>query len=131
MLKRHIGSSALLGSLMLAISPALAQDPGKPCEADVKKLCPNVKPDGHGALLNCLEGKQDKISDTCKDAVHAKVQMIVDACKGDMEKFCSTVSPGEGKLIQCLKKNQAQVSAGCKDAFGKVKAKAQSMQKAQ
>jgi hypothetical protein len=131
MLNRHIVSSALVASLMLAVSPALAQDPGKPCQADVKKLCPNVKPDGHGALLNCLEGKQDQISVACKDAVQAKVQMVMDACKGDLEKFCSTVSPGEGKIIQCLKKNQAQVSAGCKNVFAKAKAKAQSMQKAQ
>ena len=129
MLDRHSVSSALLGALMLVVSPALAQDPGKPCQADVKKLCPNVKPDGHGALLNCLEGKQDQISDACKDAVQAKVQMVMDACKGDMEKFCSTVSPGEGKIIQCLKKNQAHVSAGCKNVFAQVKAKANAAQK--
>ncbi len=130
MLDRHFVSSALLGALMLVVSPALAQDPGKPCQADVKKLCPGVKA-GHGAILNCLEGKQDQISDACKEEVKAKVQIVMDACKGDVDKFCSTVTPGQGKIIQCLKKNQAQVSAGCKNVFAQAKAKAQTMQKAQ
>jgi hypothetical protein len=63
--------------------------------------------------------------------VKAKVQIVMDACKGDVDKFCSTVTPGQGKIIQCLKKNQAQVSAGCKSVFAQAKAKAQTMQKAQ
>ncbi len=121
MLDRHLVSSALLGALLLAVSPALAQDPGKPCQADAKKLCPGVKA-GHGAILNCLEGKQDQVSAACKDAVAAKVQAVVDACKDDKEKFCPTVNPGEGKIIQCLKKNQAHLSASCKDVFAQAKA---------
>jgi hypothetical protein len=115
--------SALVGAAALLVSPlAFAQsDPGKPCQADVKKLCPGIKP-GHGRILACLEGKEDQVSPACKEDFKAKAQAVYDACKGDVEKFCASVEKGQGRVLQCLKKNEATLSDSCKAVFAKAKA---------
>jgi hypothetical protein len=115
--------SALVGAAALLAAPnAFAQsDPGKPCQADVKKLCPGVKA-GHGRVLACLESKEDQVSQACKDDFKAKAQAVYDACKSDVEKFCATVEKGQGRVLQCLKKNEATLSDSCKAVFAKAKA---------
>jgi hypothetical protein len=115
--------SALVGVATLLVAPlALAQsEPGKPCRADVKKLCPGVKP-GHGRVLACLEGKEDQVSQACKDDFKAKVQAIYDACKEDVDKYCASVEKGHGRLLQCLKRNETGLSDSCKGIWAKAKA---------
>ena len=118
--------SALVAAVCLFTAPlAFGQpvEPGKPCEADVKKLCPGVKP-GHGAILGCLEGQQDKISDACKDVVKAKAEAFYGACKDDAAKFCATVEKGHGKIIKCLYSHEAKLGDSCKAEFMKAKAAA-------
>jgi hypothetical protein len=117
---------ALVGAATLLAAPlAFAQgEPGKPCQADAKKLCPGVKPDGHGALLACLEGKADQVSAACKDEVKAKVEAMANACKSDIEKFCAGVEKGQGRILQCLKTNASGLSDSCKAFWSKAKAKA-------
>lgn len=130
MANRHRVSSALVGALMLLVSPAArADEPGKPCQADVKKLCPGVKP-GHAAILSCLEEKQDQVSQACKDELQAKMQSIIDACQGDVDKLCADVPPGEGKILKCLRTNESKVSTACKNVFAQAKAKVDAAQKA-
>src|SRR5271170_6789176 len=63
---------ALLGFVVAPVAFGQPIEPGQPCAADVQKLCPGVKP-GHGAILACLEPKQDQISQACKDTVKAKL----------------------------------------------------------
>jgi hypothetical protein len=111
---------ALLGFLVAPVAFGQPIEPGKPCAADVQKLCPGVKP-GHGAILACLEPKQDQISQACKDAVKSKLADLYAACKPDVEKFCAGVAPGTGKVIQCLKQNSASVSDTCKAQWAKTK----------
>src|SRR5277367_570101 len=97
---------AFVALLSFAVAPlAFGQpvEPGKPCAADVQKLCPGVTP-GHGAILACLEPKQDQISPACKEVVKAKLTALNDACQTDVQKFCAGVPMGTGKVIQCLKK---------------------------
>ena len=36
------------------------------------------------------------------------------ACKGDIEKLCSSVQPGGGRIGECLKAHRDQVSMNCK-----------------
>ncbi|HTS79541.1 MAG TPA: cysteine rich repeat-containing protein [Myxococcaceae bacterium] len=117
--------SALLGAGALLAAPlALAQssEPGKPCKADLEKLCPGVEP-GHGRILACLEGKTDQLSPACKDDVSKKLVSFYKACKPDAEKFCATVERGEGRVMQCLKDNEASLSKGCKKVWEQVKGK--------
>jgi len=39
------------------------------------------------------------------------------ACKGDIEKLCSSVQPGGGRIGECLKAHRDQVSMNCKLAI--------------
>jgi hypothetical protein len=115
--------SGLVSLLSFVAAPlALAQpvEPGKPCAADVQKLCPGVKP-GHGAILACLEPKQDQISPACKEVVKAKLTALKEACDSDVQKFCAGVPAGTGKIMQCLKKNSAELSDTCKAQWAKTK----------
>jgi len=115
--------SGVVGLLsLIATASAFGQpvEPGKPCAADVQKLCPGVTP-GHGAILACLEPKQDQISPACKEVVKAKLTALNDACQTDVQKFCAGVPMGTGKVIQCLKKNAAGLSDTCKAQWAKTK----------
>jgi hypothetical protein len=78
--------SALLMSLCLAAAApcAFADDTPSPeptpetpgalkeiraaCDADIQKLCPDVKPGG-GRILACLKQNKDAVSDGCKQAL--------------------------------------------------------------
>ncbi len=111
---------AVLSSIVASVAFAQPVEPGKPCAADVQKLCPGVKP-GHGAVLACLEPKQDQISQGCKDVVKAKLNALYDACQGDVQKFCAGVEQGQGRVIQCLKKNGPSLSDSCKAQWAKTK----------
>jgi hypothetical protein len=122
-LSRWFATVASLGFVVAPLAFGQPVDPGKPCAADAQKLCPGVKP-GQGALLACLEPKQDKISQACKDSVKAKLQALVTACAQDVQKFCDGVPMGTGKVIQCLDKNAAGLNDNCKAEFAKVKAAA-------
>jgi hypothetical protein len=111
---------ALLGFIVAPLAFGQPVEPGKPCAADVQKLCPGVKP-GHGAILACLEPKQDQVSQACKDVVKAKLDALYAACQTDVQKFCASVEQGQGRVIKCLKKNAAGLSDSCKAQWAKTK----------
>ena len=37
-----------------------------------------------------------------------------DACMGDYQKYCSTVTPGGGRIIACLSKSSDKLTPACK-----------------
>ncbi|HZJ55728.1 MAG TPA: cysteine rich repeat-containing protein [Myxococcaceae bacterium] len=117
--------STLLGAGFLLATPlvfAQGLEPGKPCKADLAKLCPGVEP-GHGRILACLEGKTDQLSQACKDDVSKKLTAFYKACKADTDKLCASVERGEGRVMQCLKDNETSLSPSCKKVWGKGKDK--------
>lgn len=118
-------SALVAAGCFLAAPVAFGQaaDPGKPCQADVKKICPGVKP-GHGRILACLEGKTDQLSDACKEVIKTKLQDFYTACGDDATKFCAGVDKGQGKVVKCLYKKEASLSDSCKAQFTKMKAAA-------
>jgi len=40
------------------------------CGADVRKLCPGMKP-RDGQIMNCMAGKRDQLSDTCRQTLQS------------------------------------------------------------
>jgi hypothetical protein len=44
-----------------------------------------------------------------------------EACKPDMQKFCSDVKPGGGRIIACLRDHKDQLSQVCTDAMASAK----------
>ena len=37
-----------------------------------------------------------------------------DACMGDYEKYCKSVTPGDGRIIACLAKESDKLAPACK-----------------
>ncbi len=64
-----ISAPLLLALAAAALAPsAFAAERGRvteACKADIKKLCPGVKPGG-GRIAECLKDKKDQMSDECK-----------------------------------------------------------------
>jgi len=95
------------------------------CSEDVAKFCKDIKP-GHGALMDCLEKNESKLSAPCKDfeskmqGRRAERSEIVrnriethQACKDDVAKFCKDVQPGRGAIPECLKEHESELSTQC------------------
>jgi hypothetical protein len=99
------------------------------CGEDVRKYCSTVTP-GEGRLMLCIEAHEDKISDGCSsalDEVAYRAEAIADnlreamnACRGDLDKFCATTQPGQGRLAACLATNKISISKNCAEAVQKV-----------
>jgi len=51
-------------------------------------------------------------------ASHACAQELTaaqrDACMGDYEKYCKSVTPGGGRIIACLAKESDKITPACK-----------------
>ena len=69
---------ALSLPMLLALPAARAADTPKAegavaeaCAADVKKLCPDIKP-GEGRIAACLRDKRKQVSEGCRDAIKAQ-----------------------------------------------------------
>ncbi|MFO1150713.1 MAG: cysteine rich repeat-containing protein [Alsobacter sp.] len=45
--------------------------------------------------------------------VEAAVSKIRDACAADVQKFCSTVTPGEGRILLCMEAHEDKISTKC------------------
>ncbi|MBW1842344.1 MAG: hypothetical protein JRI75_11225 [Deltaproteobacteria bacterium] len=95
------------------------------CKKELKSYCANVTP-GEGRILACLYAHGDKLSGQCEYALYdAAVQLeravaalsyLANECDADLEKYCSSVTPGQGRLIDCLDKNSKNISKRCKQA---------------
>jgi Cysteine rich repeat len=42
---------------------------------------------------------------------------VLGACKPDIARFCSSVTPGGGRIKACIKENLAALSEPCKEAL--------------
>jgi len=71
---------APLATLMFVVTSfaAVAQDSDRPrdrgaCRDDARKLCAGIgRSAGRGAMLDCLAGQKDKLSDSCRKSVEAR-----------------------------------------------------------
>jgi cysteine rich repeat protein len=127
--------TSLAVALTLAAGSALAHGRGGPCRQDIQALCPNITPGpgsfrdclkslcpnvtpGPGSFVDCLEQNAAKLSPACQtrlSQMKAKIAAWQQACQGDVQKFCSDVSPGHGNVIKCLHQHRADLSQSCQD----------------
>lgn len=42
---------------------------------------------------------------------------VVESCAGDLEQYCSTVTPGEGRLLHCVAAHEDKLSGQCEYAL--------------
>jgi hypothetical protein len=102
------------------------------CGEDIKKYCSTVTP-GDGRILHCMQAHEDKISPACEFdlnevALHAQTtadnfRVAVNACQGDIDKFCANTQPGQGRIAACLAANRTSVSKNCVAAVQKLQEK--------
>jgi hypothetical protein len=45
------------------------------------------------------------------------LEYVVDSCEGDLEKYCSQVTPGEGRLLHCVAAHEDKLSGQCEYAL--------------
>ena len=99
------------------------------CGEDIKKYCSTVTP-GEGRILYCMQAHEDKISDGCASVLDEVVLQVettadhlreaVNACRGDIDKFCAKTQPGQGRIAACLAANRTSVSKSCVEAVQKL-----------
>ena len=115
----------LMVATVASAGESLVDTVAKGCEKELNSYCANVTP-GEGRILACLYAYGDKLSGQCEYALYdAAVQLeravaalsyLANECDADLEKYCSSVTPGQGRLIDCLEKNSKNISKRCKQA---------------
>jgi hypothetical protein len=125
-LPRRLAAASLLlctAAFAQATPPPAGTPPpkGGACRADAAALCPNLPPGraDHRAIAQCLESQADKLSAPCKaelEQMKAKVEAAKEACKPDVDKFCSGVAAGGGRIMDCLRQHESELSDACKAA---------------
>jgi hypothetical protein len=110
----------ILAAALLSGSVALAQQAGKPCAGDIKKLCAGIQP-GEGRIKTCIKSHLTELSQTCEDSV-LTVAVTGQVCKADVTKLCAGIVPGTGGIRACIKSHMAEVSDPCRDAMSRAAA---------
>jgi len=118
-----------MAATVASAGESLVDTVAKGCEKELNSYCANVTP-GEGRILACLYAHGDKLSGQCEYALYdAAVQLeravaalsyLANECDADLEKYCSSVTPGQGRLIDCLDKNSKNISKRCKQAVDDV-----------
>ena len=87
------------------------------CQADVQRLCPNTKPGAERS--RCMREHQAQVSPECREFFgkaadqRADVRAAMQACRGDVRKFCKDVKAGEGRIVECLQQHKGELSPEC------------------
>ncbi len=132
---RASGEVALLGCLRgheKELTPAcraelsallpIAQEYGRDCEADARRLCAGTPP-GEGRLLQCLKDQESFLSQSCQAAfnrVRLERSKIQASCAGDVGRLCRDVPEGSGRVVACLRRQEAQLTSECRDVVKKL-----------
>ena len=103
--------------LLLAPAGAMAQQTAgrQACAADIKQLCPEVKP-GEGRLKGCVKEHFGQLTASCQTALLSNVT-ITKVCKTDAQEKCPDIQPGGGRIQVCMKEHFTELSERCKDAL--------------
>ena len=130
-MKKSLKWMLVLMGVLVFVTPTLADTDlvkivSDGCKQEIDTYCKTVTP-GEGRILACLYAHIEKLSNRCEYALYdaaaqleravAALTYVANECDDDLEKFCSSVTPGEGRLLQCLEKNEKKVSDRCKSAL--------------
>ena len=61
---------------------------------------------------------QTDLGKTILEKLTAKVTRLESACAEDIQKYCSTVTPGEGRMIYCMEAHEDKISTRCAFELG-------------
>ena len=61
---------------------------------------------------------QTDLGKTILEKLTAKVTRLESACAEDIQKYCSTVTPGEGRMIYCMEAHEDKISTKCAFELG-------------
>jgi hypothetical protein len=84
----------------------------KACDADIKKLCKDVKDD----VRPCLADHEKELSKDCTKHFSAAGYRVAKLCEADFQKYCAEAATN-GTLGKCVQANQAKLSAKCRNAL--------------
>ena len=80
-----------------------------------------------------MQAHEDKISPGCEvelnevalnaQATADNLREAVNACQGDIDKYCAKTQPGQGRIAACLAANRTSVSKNCVAAVQKLQEK--------
>jgi hypothetical protein len=114
---RKIASLGLVCMLLLEPAEAMAQQASarQACAADIKQLCPEVKP-GEGRLKACVKEHFGQLTASCQTALISNVT-ITKVCKIDAQQKCGGVQPGGGHIQTCMKDHFTELTEPCKEAL--------------
>lgn len=130
-LGRLLSIAALAAGVALAAGPAGAEDDlvatvKNGCKQELADFCSKVTP-GKQRVLACLYAHEDKLSGRCEYALYdaaaqlqralGAISYVVNECKTDLEKHCSTIEPGGGRLAACIKRNESALTPRCSQAM--------------
>jgi hypothetical protein len=119
MFKHKLALLSAIALLSFGTTQLTFADEDKPCQADAKKFCADIKPGG-GRLMKCMKEHEADLSPACKEKgqkMHEHMDKAKEACKDDAAKLCKDVEPGEGRMLKCMKDHESDLSQGCKDAM--------------
>ena len=54
--------------------------------------------------------------------MRSEAMTLMQICRGDYDRLCSSVTPGGGRVIACLQSNASQLSAACAQAMPRAEA---------
>jgi hypothetical protein len=84
----------------------------KACDADIKKLCKDVKDD----VRPCLADHEKELSKDCTNHFSAAGFRVAKLCEADFNKYCAEAA-AKGTLGQCVNANAAKLSPKCRNAL--------------
>ena len=98
------------------------------CVADLKTLCPGVRP-GNNRLRACMREHIRDVSDPCLVtlAKFAEVRGFRKACSAHLHQQCAGVERAGGQFAACLRSAVAGLDDACKDALARAVRHAQWM----
>ncbi len=116
----------LLATLLLCALGVPSAQAADPCLDDVKRLCAGSDV-SRGAVQACLRRNQSALGEACRtrlEAADATARRVIrefgQACRADLNQFCSAVEPGGGRMLGCLGQHQVEISGACQSELARI-----------